>query len=311
MDDAPTWEPPPQGTGPGGLPPGAGLEVCYRHPSEVTGVHCTRCGRPICPDCMRPAAVGYQCPDCLAAAGGSSRHRARLTVHRQGRLTRAIIGLNVAMFAVEVLVGGPGMLFAPNTLKLYNLGALYPWAVAAGQWWRLITAMFLHAGVLHIALNMWALWLFGTLIEEAFGPVRFLTIYFVSGFLGSVSSYLFSNPNVVAVGASGAIFGLLGAWIAYNFRRRSTAFGAMNLRSAITIVALNLVLGFSIAGIDIFAHLGGLIGGAVAGVLADGFGTRRTRTRVAVAGMAALVVLGVVLVVYRTGVLVPQIAPFG
>src|SRR5690242_7751487 len=180
---------------------GLSIETCYRHPTTTTGVHCTRCGRPICTECMRPAPVGYQCPECVAEARAATprrRYRVRFIIGRPGWATTTLLGLNILMFLVEVAVGGGSLFSGPSELKLFNLGALYPPAVAVGhQYWRLVTVMFLHAGILHIAFNMYALYLFGYLIENAYGWPRFLAIYFVSGFLAAVASFAFGPVNQV------------------------------------------------------------------------------------------------------------------
>lgn len=220
-------------------------------------------------------------------------------------MARLLLFANVAMFVVEV-ISQPraSLLQGPSLRTLFDLGGMNPAAIAVdGQYWRLLTSMFLHAGLLHLAFNMYALYLFGDLVEDIYGRVSFIAIYFLSGFLGSAASYVFGNPGVVAVGASGAIFGLIGAWAAYNYRRRGTALGSANLRGALIIVAINLVLGFSIAGIDNLAHIGGLVTGAVAGFAADAFGYRRTGWSVRLGVFMGLAVIGFALVVWRTSVL--------
>jgi membrane associated rhomboid family serine protease len=294
----PTLEPP-------GRESGLQLDSCYRHPDRLTGVHCTRCGRPICPDCMRPAAVGYQCPDDAGGGRGFSiggrnrRVKVWLTIGRPGGVTTTLIALNVLMFLVEVVVGGPqAFLAGPSNQKAVDLGALFPPAVALGhQYWRLITAMFLHAGILHIALNMYALYLFGYLIEEAFGKLRFIAIYLVCGFLASVASFAFGPLVEVGVGASGAIFGLLGAWVAYNYRRRDLHYHRANLQGAFVLIVLNLILSFSIPGIDWRAHVGGLVAGVVAGTVAEG--GRDAWTVVTVVGFVLLVAAGIAITAWR------------
>jgi membrane associated rhomboid family serine protease len=251
---------------------------------------------------MTPAPVGYQCPECVREAARTAPHRrvrVRFLLGRPGSMTTMLLVVNIAMFVVEVAVGGTRTAWG-GTAKLIDLGAMYPPAVVIGhQYWRLITVMFLHAGIIHLALNMYALYLFGYLIENAFGKVRFLAIYFVSGFIASAVSFAFGPLFEVGVGASGAIFGLLGAWVAYNYRRRGTAMAEANLRGAIMLIVLNVVLGFSIPGIDWRAHLGGLAAGLIAGALAEGFGPRETRTLVQVGGMAALVLAGIALTAWR------------
>jgi len=280
------------------------IETCYRHPKVVTGVHCTRCGRPICPDCMTPAPVGYQCPDCVAAARQSAprgRMRFRFLLGRPGSATTALLFLNIAMYLVETVVGGAGSLFSgPSPQKLFDLGALFPPAIAQNhQYWRLFTAMFLHAGLLHLTFNMYALYLFGYLIENAFGTRRFLAIYFVSGFLASVASFAFGPVVEVGVGASGAIFGLLGAWVAYNYRRRTNPMASANLRWALTLIAINTFLALSFRGIDWRAHVGGLAAGLAAGAMAEGFGPPSIRRLVRAGGLFALVALGLALTAWR------------
>jgi len=254
---------------------------------------------------MRPAAVGYQCPECAGGGRGFSiggrqrRVRVWLTIGRPGGVTTTLIALNILMFLVEVVVGGPGAFLAgPSNQKAVDLGALFPPAVAIGhQYWRLITAMFLHAGIIHIALNMYALYLFGYLIEEAFGKLRFIAIYLACGFLASVASFAFGPVLEVGVGASGAIFGLLGAWVAYNFRRRDTQYNRAQLQSAYVLIVLNLILSFSISGIDWRAHVGGLVAGIVAGASAESFGNRDTAFTVT--GFVLLIAIGVALTAWR------------
>ena len=148
--------------------------------------------------------------------------------------------------------------------------------IAAGQNWRLVTAMFLHAGLLHIAFNAYALWVFGSVVEQELGRVRFLLIYFTTGIVASAASYAF-GPNAVGVGASGAIFGIFGAFVTYNYRRRHLAIAAARLRSAVTLVVINMVLALSIQGIDWRAHVGGFFAGLIAGFAAEGVGSASNR----------------------------------
>jgi rhomboid protease GluP len=163
--------------------------------------------------------------------------------------------------------------------------------------------MFLHAGLLHIAFNAYALWLFGQFVEETYGSSRLILIFFLTGFLASATSYAFGPANAVGVGASGAVFGVFGAFIAYHFRRRDLAQSAASLRWAMTMILLNALLAFGFRAIDWRAHVGGLVAGFLAGYLLEGVGPRRTRTATTVAGIAALVVAGIVIVVWRTDVI--------
>ena len=286
------------------LPPAPPVEACYRHPGERTGVRCTRCGRPICPACMIPAPVGHHCPTCVEEARREFR-RSSWTRARGVSATRVLLGAILAMFFLEVALGGPGAFGRGSARTLVDLGAQVPVLVATGQPWRLLTAMFLHAGLLHLALNAYALWLFGTLVEGTYGRWRFLAIYLVSGFLGGVASYAFGGLDLpsltsVGVGASGAIVGLLGAFIAYNYRRRHHAIAWANLRWAFTIILINVVFGLTFPGVDNRAHLGGLLAGMASGTLADGVGPPRSRPVVRALGFAGLVALGVALAAWRT-----------
>lgn len=314
MDET-TLPPPP----PTGVP-----EYCYRHPNVETGVHCTRCGRPICPECMIPAPVGHQCPGCVDDARrefrqGPGRRIAAANIRRRASATTALLALIGAMFLLEVVAGGSGSLMTgPSGLKLIDLGASIALArlpngdlvgIAAGQDWRLVSAMFLHAGLLHIAFNAYALWIFGTVVEQELGRLRFLLIYFVTGVVASAASYAF-GPNAVGVGASGAIFGIFGAFVTYNYRRRHLAIAAARLRSAVTIVVINMVLALSIQGIDWRAHVGGFIAGLFAGFAAEGVGTPSARKTILVVGFAGLLVVAFGLVTWHTSQLHSQFGPF-
>jgi membrane associated rhomboid family serine protease len=177
---------------------------------------------------------------------------------------------------------------------------MQPYLIANGQYWRLFTAMFLHAGILHIGFNAYALYLIGGMIESNYGRAKMPLIYFVTGFLASVASYVFGLANAVAVGASGAIFGIFGAFIAYNYRRRHLALASANLRWAIMLIVLNAFLALGFGAIDWRAHLGGLVAGIAAGALAEGGGSASRRRAIQIAGFAALVAIGVIGVVIRT-----------
>jgi membrane associated rhomboid family serine protease len=177
---------------------------------------------------------------------------------------------------------------------------MQPFLIANGQFWRLFTAMFLHAGLLHLAFNAYALWLIGSMIETNLGRTRMVAIYFVTGFLASAASYAFSDVATIGVGASGAIFGIFGAFIAYNYRRRRLAMAAANLRWAAMLLLLNLLLALGFGAIDWRAHLGGLLAGIAAGAVAEGWGTASQRRLIQIAGFASLIAVGVALVVWRT-----------
>jgi membrane associated rhomboid family serine protease len=282
-------------------PPAQTIEVCYRHPDVQTRVHCTRCERPICPDCMIPAPVGFQCPECVETARREFRRGPGRPFRGGVSPSKVLLVAIVVPFLVEVILGGPQTLFrGPSNQVLFEMGAMFPPAVATGQFWRLFTAMFLHANLLHLAFNAYALWLFGRAVEEEFGRANMVAIYFVSGFLASAASYAFGPIDTLAVGASGAIFGIFGAFVAFNYRRRHLALASANLRQAAVLLLLNAVLAVANGAIDWRAHLGGFIAGFLAGYVAEGFGPPGRRAFMRVIGFAVLLAGGVALVVWRT-----------
>jgi membrane associated rhomboid family serine protease len=251
---------------------------------------------------MVQAPVGFQCPSCVEEARRDFRRGPGRTLRGGIVATKALLFAIAAVFVVEVIVGGPQALFnGPSFRRLIDLGGLQPFLIADGQFWRLFSAMFLHGGLLHIGFNAYALWLFGSSIESTYGRTRFILIYFVSGFLASAASYAFGPVDALGVGASGAIFGVFGAFIAYNYRRRHLALAAANLRWAMTMILLNVLLAFGFRGIDWRAHLGGVIAGVVAGTIAEGAGGSPAQRRIVqIAGFTALIVAGIALVVWRT-----------
>ncbi len=283
-------------------PPAPAVEYCYRHPTVSTRVHCTRCGRPICPECMIPAPVGHQCPECVQQARSEFRQGpGRRVAVRSVTATKVLLVAIVGVFVLEMVVGGVGGLSGGGrSEELLALGALQPFLVADGDFWRLFTAMFLHHDLFHILFNAWALWIFGTMVERDFGTARFVLIYVLTGFLASTTSYAFGPVGTIGVGASGAIFGVFGAFVAYNYRRRHLALASANLRWASTLLLINLVFAFAVPGIDWRAHLGGFVAGLAAGWVAEGWGTRQQRALVTTLGFVALAGVGVAVVMWRT-----------
>jgi membrane associated rhomboid family serine protease len=253
--------------------------TCYRHPDRVTGLSCSECGRPICTECMTMAPVGIRCPEHSGRAQGVERVTRgvrRAAYEGAGaKVTRALIAINVLVYVAELAQGSGvnatkgsiyqnGALIA-NGVKVGNTLAGVPAhfplpnliGVAHGDWWRLITAAFLHYGPFHLLLNMLALWWFGSALERRIGSGRFLAIYLVSGLAGSAGA-LMLDPTTPTVGASGAIFGILGAGLVMEQLQRDYVFGG----SALGVIVLNLVFTFSVANISIGGHIGGLLGGA-------------------------------------------------
>jgi membrane associated rhomboid family serine protease len=250
---------------------------------------------------MIPAPVGFQCPECVETARREFRQGPGRPLRGGLSPTKVLLVAILVPFLVEVLRGGPQTLFqGPGNLVLFEMGAMYPPAVATGQFWRLFTAMFLHANLLHLAFNAYALWLFGRAVEDEFGRANMVAIYFVSGFLASAASYAFGPIDTLAVGASGAIFGIFGAFVVYNYRRRHLAFHSAQLRSAAMLLLLNAVLAIANGRIDWRAHVGGFIAGLLAGYVAEGWGPPGRRALLRALGYAALIAGGVALVVWRT-----------
>jgi membrane associated rhomboid family serine protease len=245
-------------------------QVCYRHPTRETGVSCSNCGRPICHDCMNFAAVGIKCPECAGQPTGA-RATARRVRTGAGAgtgsvVTKTIVALNVAVFLVQV-AQSPGGLSNPLGGELVQDGVLFGPSVAAGDWWRLVSAAFLHANVLHLGVNMLMLWWFGQALESTLGRARFLGIYLVAILAGSAGALLLS-PTEPTVGASGGVFGILGAGLVLE-RRNINVFGG----AALLLVLFNL--GFTFihpTSISVGGHLGGLAGGALAILALSGFG---------------------------------------
>jgi membrane associated rhomboid family serine protease len=265
--------------------PDFALPTCYRHPDRPTGVRCTRCDRPICPDCMIAASVGFQCPECVAQ--GSKTVRPAKTMYggsvRRGGLdvTRVLIGINVVMFILTV-AGGANIASGSGNSSMYDRFALLPPAVASGEWYRLFSSMFLHFGFLHIAFNMWALFVVGTPLEQLLGRLRFLVLYFLSGIGGGLLSFALGPVGETAAGASGAIFGLFGAFYVINRRR------GLDTAPIVGLIAINLVLSFTFSGIDWRGHVGGLVVGATVAAVYAFAPSGPNRDRVQAAGCAAV-----------------------
>ncbi|WP_329300665.1 rhomboid family intramembrane serine protease [Streptomyces sp. NBC_00659] len=264
MDQQPPGSP--QGPRDQGPQDAGSLPGCYRHPDREAGVRCTRCERPICPECMVSASVGFQCPDCVRGGSGTGhapaanqpRTLAGGTVAADPRLvTKVLIGLNLALYLVQAAVGDA----FTNSFDLFGRAWLSGevQGVAEGQWYRMVTSMFLHGGVMHILFNMVSLWWIGGPLEAALGRARYITLYFVSGLAGSALSYLLASPQQPSLGASGAIFGLFGA-TAVLMRRLN-----YDMRPVIALLVINLIFTFGWSNIAWQAHIGGLIGGVVVG----------------------------------------------
>jgi membrane associated rhomboid family serine protease len=266
-------------------------QTCYRHPDRVTGLSCSECGRPICTECMTMAPVGIRCPDHSGKAQGVQRVTKgvrRAAFEGTGaKVTKALIGINVAVYVAELATGG-GVNGSGSTI--YLKGVLFGPLLEQGEWWRLVTAAFLHYGPIHLILNMVALYWFGSLLEERIGSARYLLLYLVSGLAGSAGSLLWSNGfQTPTVGASGAIFGILGAGLVLE-RQRDYVFGG----SALGVIVINFVFTFSISGISKGGHIGGLVGGILCALGLTRFGRGHAAYgRPGVLGVATIAIVGV------------------
>lgn len=242
-------------------PVDARAAYCYRHPDRQSYVLCQRCGRTICPECQTPAAVGVICPECMAQQRADAPRTkpawvTRMTGSGAPVVTYAIIALCVLVFILQQLpVIGSSVTGSLAYAGAYSYPGLF-------EPWRMLTTVFAHGSILHIALNMYTLWIFGMMLEPLLGRARFAALFLISGFAGSVGVLLISNPLQPVVGASGAIFGMLGAF--FIIQRRLGG----NAMQLLVLVGINLVIGFIPQfGIAWQAHVGGLVGGALVGLI--------------------------------------------
>jgi membrane associated rhomboid family serine protease len=287
----------------------AGEEVpptCFKHPDRETWVSCVRCGRHACPDCLRQAAVGQQCVECVHGAAQGTRQARTAFGGRpvaNAAVTWTLVGINVVLFLV--------MYAAPNLANSWELLGYARFSsggpmqgIAAGQWYRLITSAFLpptgSLGFLDILFNMWALVVVGPALEQLLGRVRFLAVYLLSAIGGGVAFFLIGQNNVPALGASGAIFGLFGAWFVVARKLR------LDVRGIVTLIAVNLAFSLlyrsTIAWQD---HVGGLIVGMIT-TAAFAYAPRKNKTAVQVAAAVAVLAVLVVLVIFRSHELTSQ-----
>lgn len=285
--------------------------TCYRHPNRETWVSCVRCGRYACPDCLRQAAVGQQCVECVRGAGQGTRAPRTVFGGRpasSAAVTWTLVAINVLVFLVEI--ARPNVLYAWSMLGFpANTPAGLQAGVAGGQWYRLITSAFTSPGTslgglgfLDIAFNMWALIVVGPELERLLGRWRFLGVYLLSAIGGSVL-YYYMAPYVLAAGASGAIFGLFGAWFVVARRLR------LDTRGIVLLIVINLVFSFlyrsQIAWQD---HVGGLIVGALI-TLAYAYAPRKNRAAIQVGATVVVAVALAVAAAIKTSDLSPLLPP--
>ncbi len=240
-------------------PEAATAPACYRHPGVEAAVRCRRCERPICPDCMIEAPVGFQCPECVTNAARTSP-QVRWRPGTPSRSTRRGVDATVVILAVNVVLFVLSL--APQSRQwLLEHGSNVPGLVVEGEWWRLATSMFLHFEFFHIAFNMYALWVLGRDTEGVLGLGWFLVLYFASGIAGGALYVLLAPTWAPAIGASGAIFGLFGVVAALAVARRGSPAGRMLFQQVGVLLAVNLLITFVIPGIAWQAHVGGLVAG--------------------------------------------------
>ena len=225
------------------------MAICINHSNQETFVRCTRCEDYVCTDCMRPASIGYQCPSCASDSTPVIKGINRNRFIPNQKNTQVTKFLSISLLVVYVFQ------FLLGDVLIANF-ALFAPSVANGQWWLLITAGFLHGSIIHLLFNVYILWVLGSQLENIVGKAKFIIIYFGSLLGGSLASYLFSPFGSYSIGASGAIFGLMGAMLVVGRKRN------LDISQITTLVVINVVIGFVLSGIDWRAHLGGLAAGA-------------------------------------------------
>lgn len=298
------------------------ITTCYRHQGRESHIRCTRCDRFICTDCMRSAAVGFQCPECVRS-GNKDVRQARTVFGAQAAaggavpaVTIGLIILNFAVYAAELMRHSvvTRLSLLPDALRgpgggLYEPLAspppgYHPIGVAHGEWYRLFTSAFVHAlpsdppfGPLHILFNMLTLWMFGVVLERHIGRLRFLAAYLLSALGGAVSCYFLATPYSQTIGASGAVFGLIGTYFVVSRRLHFDSLGAQRqlIYAVVWLVAASRVTSWQ-------GHLGGLVTGVLAG-LVIAFAPRARQGAVQAAGLAVILVLLAGATVARTSAL--------
>ena len=276
------------------------MATCYRHPDRETGVSCSRCGRPICPECMTPTSVGMRCPEC-------ARDRTEVRTASTGALsggakaTFVLIGINVGVFVLQLLTGGPsgtdGRLFADGALCANAVG---DGGVCGGggqiihsagsEWWRIISSGFMHGGLIHLALNMFVLFILGQVLEPAIGRARFVGLYIVALLAGAVGALIMSDPFTFTVGASGAIYGLFIATIVIARQR-----GMHDVVQQLAFwLVINLVFTFAASNISVGGHIGGIVGGAIGALIVVGAERQISRRETLPAELATMAAVGIV-----------------
>ncbi len=297
--------------------PATGVPTCYRHPGRETYIRCQRCERPICPDCMRDASVGFQCPECVARGARSTRSgRTAYGGLRPGNASitsMVLIGLNAAVWLAILatgwrrsalvdqlgmrdrglcVAGGRAYDVAQQTCSAQG-GTQWLPGVSDGAWWQPLTSAFTHVEVWHIAFNMLALWVLGPQLELAVGRVRFLALYLLSGLSGSLLVYWLASPGLLTLGASGAIFGLMGALLVVALKVGG------QVQQLLVWIGINFVITVSVPNVSWQGHLGGFLGGALAAAILV-YAPRARRSLWQFTGLGAMLVLLLAGILVRT-----------
>jgi membrane associated rhomboid family serine protease len=292
-----------------------GSMTCYRHVGVAAGVVCTRCHRPICPNCMVDAAVGFQCPECTKE--GARQMRQGLLPYggypsRDPRLTSIvliIINTVIWLAASRSSLGNHlglaprGVCLAANDPSSYYPGALKAsciangdnWVdgVASGAWWQVVTSVFTHLTFIHLAVNMVSLFIIGPILERVMGRVRFLAVYAISGLAGSATVMWLTSPEVSTVGASGALFGLMGAILLLSYKAKG------NYKQVLIVLGANIAYTlFYVGTISWQGHFGGLVGGLLTGWIIA-YAPRERRTQIQLYGLSAVTVVALAAIVAR------------
>ncbi|MEV0080074.1 rhomboid family intramembrane serine protease [Nocardia neocaledoniensis] len=262
--------------------------TCVRHPDRPTGLACTRCGRPACPDCLRPAAVGQHCVDCVRQGQSEVRPVRTVGGGRAGAtfpaVTYGLIAINVLVYVITAAQAGSAMDNYRGS-ALFREFVLVPLLVADGEWWRLLGSGFLHYGAIHLLVNMFALYVVGRDLEQVLGRARFACVYLVSLLGGSAAVMALSDSITATAGASGAVYGLFGAVTVTLIRLRQSP------TPMLVVIGVNVLISFSLPGISLWGHLGGLAAGTLAalGILfVPGWLSARTQEAARRIGWAAL-----------------------
>jgi membrane associated rhomboid family serine protease len=266
--------------------------ACVRHPDRPTRVRCSRCDRPACPECLRPASVGQHCVDCVAEGRRTVRRPVTISGARADRkpiVVSVLIAVDVIVFVITSVQAGSVMNLGQSTL--FQQWWLVPLETRNGSWYQLITAGFLHANPIHILTNMFALYIIGRDMERILGPARFTAVYLVGLLGGSVDVLLFGQQDAPTVGASGAVFALMGGLLVIVYRLK------LNPGQVIGMIVINLVISVAIPGISLLGHVGGLVtGGLLTAALVYAPAERRTQWQVGSVVVLVVVLVGLTLI---------------